>query len=219
VRNRFFFADPHFSHRGMVQFVRNDGTPLRPWGRVITKDTPMSPEECDERVAAMDEALVENWNSVVGPYDKVELLGDVVINRKALPILDRLNGKKRLRLGNHDIFLKDYGKYFDEVSAYKVMDDLVCSHIPLHEDSVKQRWKANVHGHLHDSRVMYRRDTHESRRIPIPGSNPPRLGRAFTVYEDAINPRYLSVSAEQVNYTPISLDEVYARIAAQQVED
>jgi hypothetical protein len=168
MRNRFFFADPHFTHRGMVQFVRNDGTPLRPWGRAVTTETPMSPEECDERVAAMDEALVDNWNSVVGQYDKVELLGDVVINRKALPILDRLNGKKRLRMGNHDIFLKDYAKYFEEVSAYKVMDDLVCSHIPLHHESVKQRWKANVHGHLHDGRVMRTYGQYRGHRSTLP---------------------------------------------------
>lgn len=204
VAERFQIADPHFGHKGMVKFIRRDGvTPLRPWGRMVTEDTPMSDEEAAERVAEMDEALVDNWNSVVGQYDKVQLLGDVVINRQCLPILDRLKGKKRLQLGNHDLFVKDYGKYFEEVTAYKVMDDLVMSHIPLHEESVKQRWKANVHGHLHEDRVMIR-TMHE----------PEHGGERWM--SERINPRYLSVSVEQIGYTPIALNEVYERIAKQQ---
>ncbi|ARK07495.1 hypothetical protein LAV_00120 [Sphingobium phage Lacusarx] len=215
MSERFTIADPHFSHVGMIKFARSNGEPLRPWGRVPTEAEPMSDEEAQQRVEAMDQAFEERWNAVVGPKDKVELLGDVVINRRGLAILDRLNGRKRLRMGNHDIFLKDYGKYFEEVSAYKVMDDLIMSHIPLHEESVKQRWLANVHGHLHYGRVMLTRATGAMRRVPIPGTD--RMSWPFPVTEEVIHPRYLCVSAEHVNYTPISMDEVYARIRAQQV--
>lgn len=206
MAERFFCADPHFSHGGMIRFARRDGSPLRPeWGRVPEEGYTMPLQEEADRVAAMDEAMVERWNSVVGPTDKVELLGDVVINRRALPILNRLNGKKRLRMGNHDIFLKDYGPYFEEISAYKVMNDLICSHIPLHEESVKQRWLANVHGHLHDGRVMQEIDPYEYGLT----------GKETLV----IHPRYLCVSMEHIDFTPISLDEVYARIRAQQEEN
>lgn len=197
----------------MIMFKGPDESkPLRPWGRGVGKGGEMSEEEKAERVAAHDDAIVERWNSVVKPSDKVYVLGDAIIGRSQLPTLGRLNGKKRLYMGNHDIFIKnwnrDYQPYFTEISAYKVFDDLICSHIPLHPESVKERWKANVHGHLHANRVM----THMPRKGVI--------GKAIDIFapREAIDPIYLNVSLEQIDYTPISMDEVYARIAAQQRE-
>lgn len=167
----------------------------------------MSDEEASERVAAMDEAMVERWNAIVPANGKVYVLGDVVINRRSLDIIGRLNGKKKLILGNHDLFLKDYARFFYEVAAYRVMDDLVMSHIPIHAESVKQRWKANVHGHLHDGRVMktIHHEWHED-------------GQSGFWEEEVIDPRYLCVSAEHTNYAPLPMDEVYRRINEQQKE-
>jgi calcineurin-like phosphoesterase family protein len=123
----------------VCRFTRSDGvTKLRPW---------TDPEE-------MDEAMVKAWNDRVRPNDKVYHLGDVVINRKALPILDRLNGDKVLIRGNHDIFEdKDYYKYFRSLRGYHVMNGMILSHIPIHEESLG-RFGVNIHGHLHASRVM-----------------------------------------------------------------
>jgi len=131
--NIFLTADTHFGHAGMCKFLRNDGTKLRPWE---------TPEE-------MDEVMVERWNKVVRPNDKVYHLGDVVIARKNLATLSRLNGDKVLIKGNHDIFsLKDYLKHFRDIRAYHVLDHMLLSHIPVHPES-KGRFKANVHGHTH----------------------------------------------------------------------
>lgn len=199
MSNRFVIADTHFGHTGMIQFVRSDGTPLRPeWGRA-DPDRLMSPEEASERVEAMNEAMVERWNSVVGPKDKVEVLGDVVINRRALPILARLNGKKRLRMGNHDIFVKhhsaDYQPYFEEISAYKVMptEGVILSHIPVHPCQLEHRWIGNIHGHMHEKRVT--RSIHTAN------------GK-----EHRIDPRYLCVSVEQIEYTPLEFGEALSRL-------
>lgn len=215
MAERFFCADPHFGHKGMVMFV-SGGKPIRPWGIPIGKRNfddldPETQAEVLRRVTEMDEALVENWNRVVGPKDKVEVLGDVIIGRTQRHTLGRLNGRKRLRMGNHDIFVKhnnrDYAEYFEEVTAYKVFDDLICSHIPLHPESVKERWKANVHGHLHSGRVMMTK---------------PRSGVVGKMLDNflgavvEIDPRYLCVSMEHIDYTPIAMDEVYRRIAEQQ---
>jgi len=218
MAERFFCADPHFGHKGMVMFTHgNDNKPIRPWGLPVGKGAIeaglVTEAEVLERVAAMDEAMVENWNRVVGPCDKVEVLGDVIIGRTQRHILGRLNGKKRLRMGNHDIFVKnnnrDYTEYFEEITAYKVFDDLICSHIPLHPDSVKERWKANVHGHLHTGRVMKTNDLYEqwSRDEITWGPEPA---------QQVIDPNYLCVSMEHIDYTPITMDEVYRRIAQQQ---
>src|SRR5690606_7917801 len=107
----------------------------------------------------MDKALINNWNSVVDHQDRVYLLGDVVINRKALPILHHLKGRKVLVKGNHDIFkLKDYTPYFDDIRAYVVGKThsgfmYIMSHIPIHEGSLG-RFGINIHGHLHSNLVM-----------------------------------------------------------------
>lgn len=52
----------------------------------------------------MNEAIVENWNSVVKPEDIVWNLGDIAMNDvgNALSYLKRLNGSQYWLLGNHD---------------------------------------------------------------------------------------------------------------------
>ena len=134
MANIFLVSDTHFGHAGVCRFTHEDtGIKIRPW---------TDPNE-------MDEDMVRMWNETVRPTDKVYHLGDVVINRKSLKILDRLNGDKVLIRGNHDIFkLEDYTKYFRDVRGYHVMDNMILSHIPVHPDS-KGRFKANIHGHLH----------------------------------------------------------------------
>jgi calcineurin-like phosphoesterase family protein len=127
-------SDTHFGHeKACTVFKRDDGSPLRPF---------TSAEE-------MDEELVRRWNDCVRPGDRVYHLGDVVIRRQHIDILGRLNGRKALVRGNHDIFeLKLYAKYFDQIYGVKVFDDMILSHIPLHPESIA-RWGFNVHGHLH----------------------------------------------------------------------
>jgi calcineurin-like phosphoesterase family protein len=98
--------------------------------------------------------MVQQWNSTVRPCDKVIHLGDVCINKKYLPILNRLNGKKKLVLGNHDLWATSIlAEYFYEQKAYRVFDKFIFSHIPVHTGS-KGRFLGNIHGHLHDNKVM-----------------------------------------------------------------
>ena len=172
--NVFLVSDTHFGHLGVCKFTRNDGvTKLRPWD---------SPEE-------MDEEMVKRWNETVRPNDKVYHLGDVVINRKALKIMHRLNGDKVLIRGNHDIFRdEEYREHFRELRAYHVINGMILSHIPIHVDSLG-RFGTNIHGHLHASRVM---------KMWIRGPE--------------IDPRYHCVCVEQTDYRPILFEEVIKRI-------
>lgn len=134
MTNTFLVSDTHFGHKNICVFTRADGSPLRPWD---------DPEE-------MDEAMVESWNSVVGAKDVVYHLGDVVINRRCLGILSRLNGDKRLILGNHDIFdHSDYLPYFKRLHGSHKLGDLLLTHIPVHQDSIARWATCNVHGHIH----------------------------------------------------------------------
>jgi len=184
MSNRFVISDTHFGHTNIwAKFKRPDGKPTRPF---------TSNEE-------MDEAMVERWNAKVGPHDVVYHLGDVVINKKSLHHVSRLNGKKRLVRGNHDIFkdqeYRDVG--FDSLYGVRVfVDQFILSHIPLHPDCVTDRFKVNVHGHLHTNEVMRQMEVPEMRHMQEP------------------DPRYLCVSVEHTDYAPLSFEEVDARIKA-----
>jgi calcineurin-like phosphoesterase family protein len=169
----YLVSDTHFGHAGVCRFLRNDGvTKLRPWD---------NPEE-------MDEFMVKAWNERVRPNDKVYHLGDVVINRRALATLERLNGDKVLIRGNHDIFRDDeYRKYFRELRAYHVMNGMILSHIPIHEESLG-RFGTNIHGHLHANRVMK---------------------------DGAVDVRYHCVCVEATDFAPILFEDVIKRIVAE----
>jgi calcineurin-like phosphoesterase family protein len=149
----------------------------------------------------MDEAMVKAWNETVKPTDKVYHLGDVVINRRHLPTLARLNGDKVLIRGNHDIFRDDeYREYFRELRAYHVMNGMILSHIPLHEASLG-RFGVNIHGHLHANRVM------KARGVDT------RTGE--TLYSDEIDPRYWCACVEQTNFAPILFEDAIKRIISE----
>ena len=180
----FLVSDTHFGHAGVCRFTRNDGvTKLRPW------------DNADE----MDEFMVEAWNERVRPTDKVYHLGDVVMSRRSLAIMRRLNGDKVLIRGNHDIFKDtDYREHFRELRAYHVMNGLILSHIPLHEASLG-RFGTNIHGHLHANRVM------KARGIDA------RTGE--TLYSNEIDPRFHCVCVEQTpDFAPILFEDVLKRI-------
>ena len=172
----FLVSDTHFGHAGVCRFMRDDGvTKLRPWD---------NPDD-------MDEEMVKRWNETVKPTDKVYHLGDVVINRKAMKTLWRLNGDKVLIRGNHDIFRDDeYRQHFRELRAYHVMNGMILSHIPIHSESLS-RFGTNIHGHLHANRVQIR------------GFNGKPMG---------IDNRYHCVCVEQTDFRPILFEDVIKRI-------
>lgn len=94
-------SDTHFGHHNIIRYTN------RPWSFV---------EE-------MNEALIHNWNSVVGKNDHIYHLGDFGMGRiyPLVQILKRLNGKKFLVNGNHDIkAIKDPGfcKQWEWIKPY-----------------------------------------------------------------------------------------------------
>lgn len=140
MKDIFLISDTHFGHANICKFFNEDGSPLRPW------DDP----------SIMDEEMIERWNSVVKPNDVVYHLGDVVMNRKCLGTLKRLNGDKRLIMGNHDIFdHNDYLEHFSRLHGCFKLEDMMLTHIPLHTDSVGRWATANIHGHIHSQEINH----------------------------------------------------------------
>ena len=94
----FFTSDTHFYHANIINFC---GRPFK-------------------NVEVMNETLIANWNSVVGPDDIVFHLGDFCLGGSAewTNILNRLNGKIYLIVGNHDIknLRQGYYSHFEHVA-------------------------------------------------------------------------------------------------------
>jgi calcineurin-like phosphoesterase family protein len=140
--------------------------------------------------------MIERHNAKVKEQDTVYFLGDVVINKKYLELVKRMNGRKILIRGNHDIFKdEDYREVgFQQIHGVRVfVDKFILSHIPLHPDCVTERFKVNVHGHLHANEIMID-ETLMSSSYMKP------------------DPRYLCVCVEQTDFTPLHFDEVEERI-------
>lgn len=88
----------------------------------------------------MNEYMITQWNKKVKRNDEVVVLGDFSIAKgeKTNEILQRINGKKYLIIGNHDKFLND--KTFDRslfkwIEPYMELDDnkrkIILLHYPV----------------------------------------------------------------------------------------
>lgn len=170
----FLVSDTHFGHKNICVFKDDvTGKKLRPW----------------DDVEMMNEDMIVMWNQTVNPEDKVYHLGDAVMNRKWLPIFHRLNGRKILIKGNHDIApALDLLEYFDDIRACHIMNNCILTHIPIHPSQF-YRFGVNIHGHLHADRIL------------------DKFGK--------IDPRYYNVCVENTEFKPILIEEVFARIRAQ----
>lgn len=175
-KNIWVISDTHFSHSNILNFLDSKtGKPVRP-------------EFSDSQ--EMDETMIQRWNEVVRPGDKVYHLGDVFFGdkEKFKSLWPRLMGSKRLVVGNHDdIKFLSSGGFFQKVQMWRIFSEfgIIMSHVPLHESSLIRGAKSdkkmlNVHGHIHQNK---------SPKGP-----------------------YHCVCVEQTNYRPVHIEEL-AKIA------
>ena len=162
MRDIWFISDTHFGHKNILS-----------WGRDV------------DTVEEMDAVMVERWNSVVKKGDLVYHLGDVFFGPKEdfNKLWPKLNGSKRLIVGNHDdVRFLSSGGFFQKVMLWRVWHDkpLLFSHVPVHEDCIQERILArggmSVHGHTH--------------------------------FNGSPEGPYKSVCVELNNYTPVHLEEL-----------
>lgn len=147
-RNIWIVSDTHFLHANMLKFLNDDGVPFR--GKYFEDQ-----DQCDE-------IMIHNWNKVVKPQDHIWHLGDVFIGDKAKfdSLWGKLNGHKRLIVGNHDDIRFLSGKdsrgnwFFERVELWKYMEDMILTHVPMelaNSFEGKYRVTFNVHGHIHNN--------------------------------------------------------------------
>ena len=131
----WFTSDTHFGHSRILAYAH------RPFANV------------DE----MDEALIRNWNAVVGERDDVYHLGDMMFRlsrERAEAILGRLRGRIHLVRGNHDRGIDKYKERFvwiKDLAELKIQDAdapdgvqrIVLCHYAM------RTWKHSHHGSWH----------------------------------------------------------------------
>ena len=130
----YFTSDTHFSHRNIIKYSN------RPFG---------SKEE-------MDLKLVENWNTRIGQGDTIYHLGDFCLSteQEGQSILDRLNGKKHLILGNHDKVGRRL-KGWESISDYKEVSIdgqfIILCHYAMRVWNKSHHGSWMLYGHSHGS--------------------------------------------------------------------
>lgn len=166
MRDIYFVSDTHFDHTNMLNFLDNEGKKFR--GDIFAD------------VTEMNETMIRNWNSVVKTTDIIYHLGDVTFKPNNFArIASRLNGHKRLLVGNHDDPKNfELTRWFEKVSLWRLFKDegIIFSHIPLRADQFRYKVKFCGHGHIHQN-----------------------------VIDD---PQYINLCVEHTNYTPVSMDRI-----------
>lgn len=165
----WFISDTHFFHENILKFTNKDGKRIRAKFSSIEE---------------MHETIINNWNAAVRPNDHIYHLGDVTFKYDG-PfnlLMSRLNGHKRLVIGNHDkLKNKSLLKWFDKVMLWRGFKEhnFTCSHIPLRLDTLRDG-QFNVHGHTHERSLA--------------------------------DPHYINVSVECTDYCPVHLDSLLKTI-------
>lgn len=177
MNETWFTSDTHFGHKNILEYEKE----ARPF----------------QNIEEMHEVMIERWNSVVKPKDIIYHLGDFVFGRHNIKIASRLNGKKRLVMGNHDTYpASEYLEHFDKLYGVIFYERCILSHVPVHVNGLGSRWILNVHGHLHSKRV------HKN----------PLIHDGKLVFSGGDDPNYFNVSCEQNNLTPIHRDAIMKHI-------
>jgi len=187
MANKWVCSDLHLGHENIIKF-ETDGKLIRPGFHDADGF------HAFQNIQHHDEMYIARHNDAVKTGDKVYFLGDI---GKPLDKIKRLNGKKRLILGNHDDIhdLRDLSEVFDEVVAWRTWKieefgyPVVFSHFPLHADERHPAVRRiNVHGHIHEKIIK----------------------RA----NGSVDPWYVNVCVEHSNHAPIHFDALKTTIRA-----
>jgi len=103
-------------------------------------------------VLSHDNHIIDAWNSIVTKRDVVWILGDITMEKtQGYELLNKLNGVKKVVLGNHDKpqHSSKLLEYVNHICGCVKLKGCILTHIPIHESEV-DRFLLNIHGHIHD---------------------------------------------------------------------
>ncbi len=178
----YFTSDTHAGDANVIRFAR------RPFGSV----------------QEMNEALIDNWNNVVGSDDEVYHLGDIALGSKAFitDFVSRLNGTIHLVMGNHDyrnVWNARLQHLFADVTIGSSLiwnyHRFYLSHYPYLSWPGRLKIEPQLHGHIHLR----------------PGYDGLDLG----LMDEVASPCQYDVGVDLNEYRPVSIEEVWARLQQQ----
>lgn len=144
-----------------------------------------------ETIEDHDNHIIDKWNSVVTSKDTVWILGDITMEKKGpFHLLDKMKGIKKVVLGNHDMpqHIPELLKHVNHVCSTFKKKNVIFTHIPIHPQELQFRFKKNIHGHLHENKVMHTNL---------------KTGKPSEIFQDE---RFINVSCEILDFTPIELN-------------
>lgn len=143
-----------------------------------------------------DETLIYRWNKIVSKRDITYILGDVTMEKTAPYIqLDRLNGIKKVVLGNHDLpqHTRELLKYVDAVAGMVDYKGFCLTHAPIHPAEISFH-RGNIHAHIHENKLN---EVEYLSRYGDPGE----------VIEKTLH-KYYCVDAKLIDFKPKSIEEL-----------
>lgn len=193
---RYYISDLHFYHESLLAKMDCRGF-----------------SSCEE----MHEYMIQRWNAKVRPQDEVVLLGDVSMERgkKTSELLEKLNGKLYLIVGNHDMYLKDRrfdASRFEWIKQYEELYDnkkkVILSHYPVfcYNGQYRRDKEGNpktymLYGHVHNTQDEILVNEFIQRT-------------SQTLHYDLAQKQDLPIPCQMINcfcmfsdYTPLSLEE------------
>ncbi len=144
-----------------------------------------------------DEFLIQSWNNIVHTKDLTYILGDVTMeNNLYFSQLDRLNGRKIVVLGNHDLWqdIPELLTHVDGVAGAIKYKGFMLSHIPIHVSEIGQ-YRGNIHAHIHHNVLA---NFEVNRRYDDINDN-------SIITTDG---KYFNVDAGTIKYQPKTIDEL-----------
>ncbi len=144
-----------------------------------------------------DENLIKQWNSVVHKKDLTYILGDITMETsKHYHLLNRLNGRKKVVLGNHDMGkdIPELLKHVETVSGMIYYKGYWITHAPLHPQELTFV-KGNIHAHIHEMKIP---------EVEISVD----YWDKQTTFKSSSNDKYFNVDACRLNYKPKTIEQL-----------
>ena len=144
-----------------------------------------------------DEHLIEEWNKVVHKKDLTYILGDITMETDIHYYqLDRLNGRKIVVMGNHDLHrnVRELLKYVESVAGMIDYKGFTLTHAPIHPNEIGF-YRGNIHAHVHHENKLQEVEINDRYQDKD-------TKRVLTLH------KYFNVDAHLVNYRPKTIDEL-----------
>lgn len=136
-----------------------------------------------DTIEELNNTIITNWNNVVNDGDHVYHLGDVVIQKQYLELVKQLKGRKRLVKGNHD---QQTIKEYLAVGFQEIYGVRVFPGLKVILSHIPLHPECLKEGWINCHGHTHSNNLNDN--------------------------RYINVSVEQINYTPVCLEDILNKI-------